>query len=542
VRLSVFVSWWQEFRHKDTKTLSLTKKREASMNYRNLKINFSIVLLLLGGGVLMRNGHAQKTNGRWKADIPKTWLDDEMAALEIPLSHPASSPKHISADYYYRMPVRQIYKSYPIYAPGKEPAGYLEGLKKQEPKITFDASRLRTEQDWIRAGEIVFDSPIQFVSSGLLAAEVRDSLWYAKNQVPITRNGVFPFMRYVVRERGKVEVGILSCAMCHTRVMPDGSTIKGAQGNFPDDRTFGYESRLEAAQAKDKDEALKGLRDFMRKSYAAPWIENDPNAQPESMSVSEIADILEAITPGVCARQGSSAYFPARIPDLIGVKERRFLDASGLVRHRTIGDLMRYAALNQGADLLSLYGDFRPKGALPDPSNLDRYSDEQLYALALYVYSLKPPPNPNRFGAFAARGKTVFEREGCAGCHTPPLYTNNKLTPADGFKVPTGHRQKYDILSMSVGTDPDLTMKSRRGTGYYKVPSLKGIWYRGPFGHGGWVATLEDWFDPRRLRDDYVPTGFKGYGVKSRPVKGHEFGLDLSEGDRKALIVFIRTL
>jgi hypothetical protein len=45
-------------------------------------------------------------------------------------------------------------------------------------------------------------------------------------------------------------------------------------------------------------------------------------------------------------------------------------------------------------------------------------------------------------------------------------------------------------------------METRRGTGYYKVPSLRGVWYRGPFEHNGSVATLEDWFDPSRLRDD----------------------------------------
>jgi hypothetical protein len=60
--------------------------------------------------------------------------------------------------------------------------------------------------------------------------------------------------------------------------------------------------------------------------------------------------------------------------------------------------------------------------------------------------------------------------------------------------------------------------------------------------HNGSVATLEDWFDPRRTRDDYVPTGFKGYEVKARAVKGHTFGLDLSAEDRKALIVFLKTL
>ena len=74
------------------------------------------------------------------------------------------------------------------------------------------------------------------------------------------------------------------------------------------------------------------------------------------------------------------------------------------------------------------------------------------------------------------------------------------------------------------------------------MPSLKGVWYRGPFEHSGSVATREDRLDPRRLRDDYVPTGFKGYGVRTRAVKGHAFGLRLSPADKAALIAFLKTL
>ena len=93
-----------------------------------------------------------------------------------------------------------------------------------------------------------------------------------------------------------------------------------------------------------------------------------------------------------------------------------------------------------------------------------------------------------------------------------------------------------------MGTDSNLALKTRKGTGFYKVPSLKGVWYRGLYGHDGAVSSLEDWFDPARLRHDYVPTGFKGYGVKTRAIKGHEFGLKLSADDKKALIAFLRTL
>ena len=154
----------------------------------------------------------------------------------------------------------------------------------------------------------------------------------------------------------------------------------------------------------------------------------------------------------------------------------------------------------------------------------------------------RPPQNSNHLDAVALRGRQVFDRERCASCHTPPLYTNNKLTPAPGFKVPPGAPKQFDIMDVSVGTDPALALETRRGTGYYKVPSLKGVWYRSMFGHSGWCATLEDWFDPRRLEAQYVPTGFKGYGMKTRAVKGHEFGLNLSSGDKQALIAFLRTL
>ncbi len=154
----------------------------------------------------------------------------------------------------------------------------------------------------------------------------------------------------------------------------------------------------------------------------------------------------------------------------------------------------------------------------------------------------QPPPNPNKFDSLAVRGQAVFDRERCGTCHTPPLYTNNKLTPADGFQIPPQHFNTYDILSISVHTDPKLTLNTRRGTGYYKVPSLKGLWYRGMFPHDGSCATLEDWFDPNRLKDDYVPTGFKGYGVQHRAVPGHEFGLKLSADDKRALIAFLKTL
>jgi hypothetical protein len=127
-------------------------------------------------------------------------------------------------------------------------------------------------------------------------------------------------------------------------------------------------------------------------------------------------------------------------------------------------------------------------------------------------------------------------------CHTPPLYTNNKVTLAQGFVPPAEHAQFMDIMPISVGTDPGLALKTRKGTGYYKVPSLKGVWYRGRYLHDGSLTTLEEMFDPARLSDGFVPSGFRLPGQTSRAVKGHEFGLKLSESERNALIAFLRSL
>ena len=474
----------------------------------------------------------------FQPEIPKTWTDAAVAALELPLANPKYSPVHISEQTYYRISERTIYKSYPVYHPSHEPASYLEWLKRQEPEIAFDASKLKTREDWVKAGEVVFNAPTSHNPVFFGAASLRDLSFYDATGMPVAKDGTIPFAGWVIREKGKVELGSMGCNTCHTRVMTDGTVIPGAQGNNPGDRQGAWMLRR-AAQAGDPAKVLERIRRFARQ-FEMPWLPDDPNQRARTMSLDELIAVGQAIPPGVTARSNTSMFVPPQIPDLIGVKERRYLDHTGLVRHESIGDLMRYSSLVQDMVGLDRYGSSQPPP--PVAGHRRRYSDEQLYALALYLYSLRPPPNPNRFDDLAARGKEIFERERCARCHTPPLYTNNQLVPVDGFEPPAAHKQRFDVLEERVGADPRYALETHKGTGYYKVPSLKGVWYRGLFEHNGSVATLEDWFDSARLRDDYVPTGFKGYGVKTRAVKGHEFGLRLEADEKTALIVFLRTL
>lgn len=471
-------------------------------------------------------------------NIPRTWETAAVEALEVPLANPRYSPRHISESEYYKLPTRVIYKSYPVYHPDREPPGYRAWLEQQEPAvIDFNPANFHSRQDWIRAGEIVFNAPISYGPVFFGADDVRDPAFFKASGMPVARDGTVPFARWVIRRKGQVELGTMGCNTCHVRVLPDGTVLPGGQGNNPGDREGAMLLRR-SMHAVPAENLLVRVRSFARQ-FQLPWLPDDPNRRTDTMTLDEFIAAGENIPAGVTARSNTSMLLPPQIPDIIGVAERRYLDHTGLVRQRGIGDLMRYSTLVQ--DMLSLdrYGDFPPLGAI---EHATRYSDEQLFALAQYLYSLEPPPNPNRFDALAARGQKIFTSQGCAQCHTPPLYTNNKLIPVDGFQVPAGDRARFDILDVRVGTDPRYALATHKGTGYYKVPSLKGVWYRGPFEHNGSVATLEDWFDSARLRPDYVPTGYRGFDGKNRSVRGHEFGLNLPPVDKSALIAFLRTL
>ena len=60
--------------------------------------------------------------------------------------------------------------------------------------------------------------------------------------------------------------------------------------------------------------------------------------------------------------------------------------------------------------------------------------------------------------------------------------------------------------------------------------------------HDGSVASLEEMFDPARLRPDHEPGGWKGPEVTKRAIPGHPFGLGLNAEDKAALLAFLRSI
>lgn len=480
--------------------------------------------------------------------IPKVWDIEKLRSMHLPYPDTTMVMEPVSEEYYYALPERVAYKTYPFYMPGREPKGYYEWLRKQQPEVIWNAADMKTDEDWIKAGEIMYDLPqastLQVMDSAFMAALPELEKHWQK-YIQITKDGVIPFLSIMVREKGKIELGNFSCGMCHTKMMPDGSLLKGGQGNFQFSTYFASLIRMERDFKKAPDSVMKKrITFFNRLIFDAPWIKHESQDRLKTIRVEDWLNAFET-TAGTIHRQSSGLGYPSSVPDLFNLKERKYFDRTGQLLQRDMGDLMRYATLNQNIDRLNDFKGFTAfeKAADPKKSNLSRFSDAQLFALAKYIYSLKEPKNPTVYPKpLLAKGELLFKEQGCVTCHTPPLYSNNMLTPAIGFEPPEDPLHKYSVFDISVETDPGLTLYTRRGTGYYKVPSLRGAWNRTAFLHNGNLAKLEDMFDPKRMKADYIPTGYKPAWLPHMAVSGHPFGMTLNEKDKQALVAFIKSL
>ena len=140
-----------------------------------------------------------------------------------------------------------------------------------------------------------------------------------------------------------------------------------------------------------------------------------------------------------------------------------------------------------------------------------------------------------------ARGQEIFRRENCSSCHPAPTYTSGELTPVDGFDAPFDHPNSGDVRSRSVGTDPGLALKTRKATGFHKIPSLRGLWYRPRLLHDASISSLEELFDPARL-PRLRAEGLDPRGMAKGAIPGFEFLTKLTTEDKTALIAFLRSL
>lgn len=178
---------------------------------------------------------------------------------------------------------------------------------------------------------------------------------------------------------------------------------------------------------------------------------------------------------------------PVAIPDLRPTRYQSHLQRDATVKN----DLIALAIRTETLIITSLGEAARPPRKLA-------------FALALFLWRLPDAPL-RESDATSARGSRLFEQR-CASCHQPPRYSGPP------------------VALDRIGTDPLVGLSTERGTGAYRVPSLRDVGDRTPLFASGSVRDLAELLDP------------------ARAAVGHPFGLDLDEAQRADLLRFLETL
>ena len=239
-------------------------------------------------------------------------------------------------------------------------------------------------------------------------------------------------------------------------------------------------------------------------------------------------------------------------------KSRLYIDGFAPVNHRVLMQFM----------------------LLPNASREEVYAWEDDFRDVLaYIESVEAPPYPFEIApGLAAAGEAVFLNN-CAECHgtyspDPAAETYPEVTvPIDVIgtdrvrldALTVAHRRHLKTTWMSdYGRDPVV-----EDPGGYVAPPLDGVWASAPYFHNGSVPTLagvlspddrptlwrrsEDGYDRNRVglevtEPDEMPARDARFVFDARRTDtgktngGHDFAADLPDGQKRALLEYLKTL
>ncbi len=323
----------------------------------------------------------------------------------------------------------------------------------------WDGQRPTTLAQWQALGRrVFFEYPLRpevFAEHALANPEVARAVG-----LRTAPDGSVPGTVAFIDIDGRARVGI-TCALCHTAIEDDQLIVGRAR------RDFDY----------------GGMRLAYHRDTGAPID-------------ARLAERMAAWGPGRADITEDDDEDPVAIVDLWRIASLATLTQAATLHHADLGEDAPLAlAIRQETQILHANRErTRPPRALA-------------WALAMFIYSLEPPPRPPSTDPAVARGDAIFRRD-CTACHDGPT--------GSGAPIP----------AESIGTDPALANGTSRGTGVYRPAPLLRVAEAAPYFHHGVVASLEQLFDPVRLTT----------------IPGHTPGTDLAPAERADLIAYLRTL
>jgi hypothetical protein len=299
---------------------------------------------------------------------PRAWDTRALSDWATPLANVNIRPGHFSEDEYYRAPIDNC-RTYPVYLPGREPAGYWDALQKKRPEPLFEIGKPGLTFNWIPLGKHVWDEidvPFFRLYDAESISMARSAEYMRKNRdrIVILADGTSAIYRWVVTQRG-IALGVTACSSCHTRVLDDGTTLAGpGLARLTSDPLLDRMlNRLLRTSYTGDGPQLAAYRQF-----GVPWLADDIHLKLKTLSDDGMARLFAAQVPGVTDRPNGSPYYITKIPDLIGIRDRKYIDHTATHQHRGPGDLMRYAALVEYSDSMD-FGSHRMLSERPEENS-----------------------------------------------------------------------------------------------------------------------------------------------------------------------------
>ncbi len=171
-------------------------------------------------------------------------------------------------------------------------------------------------------------------------------------------------------------------------------------------------------------------------------------------------------------------------------------------------------------------------------SDPGEWGPERIEPLKAYVASLQVPELETSLSQpMVEQGAEIFVREDCVGCHNGPsgestqAYSFDEIG-TDGAMEFIFNPDENDVLCCGFddGDDPDESYQVTRGV---KAPRMVGVENQTSFLHNGSVDSLQQLFC---MQTRPVDNNF------AQGSQGHEYGCDLSQADKTALIMYLNSL
>ena len=181
--------------------------------------------------------------------------------------------------------------------PGREPDGYWEMLQQVGPKPLIEPATLKTESDWIQAGQRVFDeasTPQLTVFDPQLIARLRSREFLEEQRAAPLPDGTLGTLRWVPTKQG---VGSLDFDL---RRLPHFVPVRWRPHPRPVctnevSRTRPFKAvGVRADFLESQNHVMRGAAPFymgtgplgswLYQAYGVPWLKNDPNQRLKTIT------------------------------------------------------------------------------------------------------------------------------------------------------------------------------------------------------------------------------------------------------------------